>query len=56
MKFKIIEYVRTVREFEVEAEGEMEAIDKFSHDTTKLLTERESCDYEVMEINEVKEK
>ena len=47
MKFKVVETIVIIRNFEVEAEGEHQAIDKFDHETAKLLKETESHYYEI---------
>ena len=47
MKYKVVEITVIIREFEVEAEGEHQAIDKFDHETAKLLKETESHYYEI---------
>ena len=52
MTYKIIETIHITREFLVEAEGQHQAIDKFTHETAKLLKEKEDHFYEVEEINE----
>ena len=49
MKYKVVETIVIVREFEVEAEGEHQAIDKFDHETAKLIKEKESHYYEIKE-------
>ena len=47
MKYKVVETIVIVRNFEVEADGEHKAIDKFDHETAKLLKETESHYYEI---------
>jgi len=47
MKYKIVETIVIVRNFEVEADGEHQAIDKFDHETAKLLKEKESHYYKI---------
>jgi len=47
MKYKVVETILIVRVFEVEADGEHQAIDKFDHETAKLLKEKEGHYYEI---------
>ena len=47
MKYKVVETIIIIRNFEVEADGEHQAIDKFDHETAKLLKETKSHYYEI---------
>ena len=49
MKYKVVETILIVKNFEVEADKEHQAIDKFDHETAKLIKEKKSHYYEIKE-------